>query len=177
MRARWFLYLSVLETEIIEAKLNFILESLTFKYTRQPELLSLIPDRLTEFNLRLASTVQVLNTSETDNQGSKWSRKKDSHDASSVSNKRKFYKDVYEDPNRTEDLRKVLDSVLHAINKPESISKSKRGSNSGKKTEHGMQGGSQTRYGSGKSLRKETYGTSNRPEEQDRYSFEADISE
>ena len=57
MRARWFLYLSVLETEIIEAKLNFILESLTFKYTRQPELLSLIPDRLTEFNLRLASTV------------------------------------------------------------------------------------------------------------------------
>jgi hypothetical protein len=57
MRARWFLYLSVLETEIIEAKLNFILESLTFKFTRQPELLSLIPDRLTEFNLRLASTV------------------------------------------------------------------------------------------------------------------------
>ena len=32
----WLYYLSVLETEIIEAKLMFILDSLTFKYTRQP---------------------------------------------------------------------------------------------------------------------------------------------
>ena len=30
----WLYYLSVLETEVIEAKLMFILESLTFKYTR-----------------------------------------------------------------------------------------------------------------------------------------------
>ena len=133
MRARWFLYLSVLETEIIEAKLNFILESLTFKYTRQPELLSLIPDRLTEFNLRLASTVQVLNTAETDNKDGMWPRKKDSSNASSVNNKHKFYKDVYEDPDRTKDLSKVLDSVLYAINKPESLPKDKRGSESGKK--------------------------------------------
>jgi len=30
----WHYYLSILETEIIEAKLLFILDSLTFKYTR-----------------------------------------------------------------------------------------------------------------------------------------------
>ena len=139
MRARWFLYLSVLETEIIEAKLNFILESLTFKYTRQPELLSLIPDRLTEFNLRLASTVQVLNTSEADNEDGMWPRKKDGCNANSVNNKRKFYKDVYEDPDRAKDLSKVLDSVLHAINQPESLPKGKRSSNSGKKAEQSTQ--------------------------------------
>ena len=32
----WGYYLSVLETSIIETKLNKILDSLTFKYTRQP---------------------------------------------------------------------------------------------------------------------------------------------
>ena len=148
MRARWFLYLSVLETEIIEAKLNFILESLTFKYTRQPELLSLIPDRLTEFNLRLASTVRVLNSSDMDNQDGKWSRKQDDNNASSVNNKRKFFKDVYEDSNRTKDLSKVLDSVLHAINKPESIPKDNRNNSSKKKTEEGSKPSSTTCFDS-----------------------------
>lgn len=116
MRTRWFLYLSVLETEIIEAKLNFILESLTFKFTRQPELLSLIPDRLTEFNLRLASTVQVLNTDADDDKYGTRARRKDDNSASSVDNKRKFYKDVYEDPDRPANLRNVLESVMHAVN-------------------------------------------------------------
>lgn len=32
----WLYYLSVLETDIIEQKLMTILDSLTFKYTRQP---------------------------------------------------------------------------------------------------------------------------------------------
>ena len=32
----WSYYLSVLETEIIESKLMFILDSLTFRYSRQP---------------------------------------------------------------------------------------------------------------------------------------------
>ena len=57
MKTRWYLHLSVLETEIIEHKLNQIIESLTFRFTRQEELLSLIPDRMTEFNLRMNSIV------------------------------------------------------------------------------------------------------------------------
>ena len=32
----WLYYLSVLETDLIESKLMFILDSLTFKYSRQP---------------------------------------------------------------------------------------------------------------------------------------------
>jgi hypothetical protein len=51
----WDLYLSVLETEIVETKLTDILESLTFKYSRQPEMLTLMPDRVTQINLRINS--------------------------------------------------------------------------------------------------------------------------
>jgi len=65
MKKRWHLYISVLETDIIEKKLEDILTSITFKYSRQPELLSLIPDRMTENNLRLASTIKIFADSKT----------------------------------------------------------------------------------------------------------------
>ena len=58
---RWHQYVSYLETELIEYNLDVILESLTFKYSRQPELLSLIPDRMTEFNLRINKVVKIFN--------------------------------------------------------------------------------------------------------------------
>lgn len=105
MRARWYLYLSNLETEIIEEKLEFILDSLTFKYTRQPGLLSLIPDRMTAGNLRVASTVKLHNTAAAEA-------------AQDGGARPKFYKDVYSDPNRSADLREALDSVLHAVSQP-----------------------------------------------------------
>lgn len=53
--------MSYLETEVIEYNLDVILESLTFKYSRQPELLSVIPDRMTEFNLRINKVVKIFN--------------------------------------------------------------------------------------------------------------------
>lgn len=56
----WHYYLSVLETEIIEQKLLHILNSFTFKYSRLPQFLSLIPDRLTENNLRISEKIKVL---------------------------------------------------------------------------------------------------------------------
>jgi hypothetical protein len=55
----WHLYMSDLETDIIETKLSMILDSLTFKYTRQPEMLSVVPDRVTEFNLRVNKTIKI----------------------------------------------------------------------------------------------------------------------
>ena len=59
MQYRWHLYMSNLETDIIETKLSLILDSLTFKYTRQPEMLALVPDRVTEFNLRVNKTIKI----------------------------------------------------------------------------------------------------------------------
>lgn len=39
-----------------------ILESLTFRYSRQPEFLTVIPDRLTTENLRICEKIKLLNT-------------------------------------------------------------------------------------------------------------------
>ena len=50
----------MLETEIIEQKLLHILNSFTFKYSRLPQFLSLIPDRLTENNLRISEKIKVM---------------------------------------------------------------------------------------------------------------------
>lgn len=58
---RWNKYVSTLETEIIQDNLEDIISSLTFKYSRQPELLSLIPDRMTEFNLRINKVLKIFN--------------------------------------------------------------------------------------------------------------------
>jgi hypothetical protein len=54
MSKRWYRYISILETDLIEAKLKIILNSLTFKYTRQQELLCLMPNRLNPHNLRIS---------------------------------------------------------------------------------------------------------------------------
>jgi hypothetical protein len=99
IESRWLLYISSLESEIIDEKLDLILESLTFKFTRQPGLLSLVPDRLTEGNVRITSTVKLQNDGDND---------KDKE--------RKFYKDI-SDPQRSQDLEEVVGSVLNTINK------------------------------------------------------------
>lgn len=56
----WHYYLSVLETDIIEQKLMHILNSFTYKYSRLPQFLSLIPDKVQEINLRINEKVKVL---------------------------------------------------------------------------------------------------------------------
>jgi hypothetical protein len=56
----WHYYLSVLETDIIETKLLHILNSITYKYSRMPQFLSLIPDYLSELNLRISEKIKVL---------------------------------------------------------------------------------------------------------------------
>ena len=115
MKARWFLYLSNLETEIIEEKLEFILESLTFRYTRQPALLSLIPDRIDAANLRVASTVKLLQDAAPADREEGASK-----EGASATGGQKFYRDLYTDPERAKDLRSAVESVLHAVTQPES---------------------------------------------------------
>ena len=63
-----------------------------------------------------------------------------------MDNKRKFYKDVYEDPDRPANLRNVLESVMHAVNQPElqldstkSTKKEKEASKLSKPTKGGYQ--------------------------------------
>ena len=60
MKKGWHYYFSVLETEIIEQKLLHILNSFTYKYSRLPQFLALIPDKLTESNLRISEKLKVL---------------------------------------------------------------------------------------------------------------------
>ena len=45
---------------MIEQKLKEILDSKTFKHSRNPSELSLIPDRLTDVNLRISEKVQLM---------------------------------------------------------------------------------------------------------------------
>jgi len=110
MRARWLRYLSNLETDIIEEKLEFILESLTFKFTRQPAALSLIPDRITEGNLRVASTVKLHSSAQSASQTGP--AEAGSTDPSPTPG---FYRDVYTDAERAQGLRSAVGSVLHAV--------------------------------------------------------------
>ena len=87
----------MLETEIIEAKLMFILDSLTFKYTRQPQFLILVPDRLASINLRISEKIKILN-------------KNSANDKTT-----KFFKPLSEDlidPEREIDVHNHVDSVL-----------------------------------------------------------------
>lgn len=58
-RQGWDYYLSVLEIQIIEIKLMTILDSLTFKYSRQPKFLRVLPERLTVQNLKISKKIQV----------------------------------------------------------------------------------------------------------------------
>lgn len=108
MQNRWHFYVSKLETDLIESKLMFILNSLTFKYSRSNDYLSLIPDRINEMNLRLKSTIKIISDG----------YKMDSAYAKMNDDEREekgFYKDVYNDPNRAKDLENQLGSVLYAI--------------------------------------------------------------
>ena len=57
----WHYYLSVLECDLIEEKLMHILNSFTFKYSRQDNFIALVPDRVTEVNLRISEKLKVLN--------------------------------------------------------------------------------------------------------------------
>ena len=91
----------MLETEIIEEKLTFILESLTFKYTRQPQFLIIAPDRIRPSNLRISEKIKILNKN--------------------ANNKRsaRFFKVLDEDlidPKREEEVANHVDSVLQTLN-------------------------------------------------------------
>ena len=89
--------MSVLETEIIEEKLTYILESLTFKYTRQPQFLIIAPDRVHPSNLRISEKIKILN--------------KEAYEQESA----RFFKALDEDlidPNREVDVSNKVDSVL-----------------------------------------------------------------
>lgn len=46
---------------MIEMKLMNILNSLTFRYSRQPEFLKLVPERLTADHLRISEKIKVIN--------------------------------------------------------------------------------------------------------------------
>ena len=97
----WLYYLSVLETEIIESKLIFILESLTFKYSRQPQFLTVGPDRVSSTNLRISEKIKILNPGSTEDRQTK------------------FFKPLSEDlidPERELDVRNHVDSVLQTLN-------------------------------------------------------------
>lgn len=95
MDPHWLIYISNLESEIIIGKLKTILNSLTFKFSRQPEMLALIPDRITQINLRINSVVAI--------------RKEDGDIGGQL------FKDIYNDPDRPADIEKLCQSVLHAI--------------------------------------------------------------
>lgn len=112
MQYRWHLYMSNLETDIIETKLSLILDSLTFKYTRQPEMLALVPDRVTEFNLRVNKTIKI---------SSRYDSRRDSTTADETEDlqdqNEAFFKSVYGDPNRQKDLKELFGSVMDYLDK------------------------------------------------------------
>ena len=56
----WSYYLSALECDLIESKIRRIIDSQTFKQSRKPENLSLIPDKMTDVNLRISEKIQLL---------------------------------------------------------------------------------------------------------------------
>ena len=83
--------------QIIEAKLMFILDSLTFKYSRQPQFLVVQPERITSSNIRISEKIKILNENSTNDKQTK------------------FFKPLSEDlidPERELDVRNHVDSVL-----------------------------------------------------------------
>ena len=81
----------------------------------------------------------MLNTDADDDKYGTRARRKDDNSTNSVNNKRKFYKD----PDRPANLRNVLESVMHAVNRPDlstkSMKKEKEASKSSKPTKGGYQ--------------------------------------
>jgi len=57
LKKGWEFYLSVLEIDIIEMKLNTILNSFTFRYTRDPQWLRLYPERIDSKHLRISEKI------------------------------------------------------------------------------------------------------------------------
>ena len=107
MQYRWHLYMSNLETDIIETKLSLILDSLTFKYTRQPEMLALVPDRITEFNLRVNKTIKISKS-----YGKLPGDVASTADETGDDEIEEFFKDVYGEPDRVNDLEELFGSVM-----------------------------------------------------------------
>lgn len=107
MQYRWHLYVSNLETDIIETKLSLILDSLTFKYTRQPEMLALVPDRVTEFNLRVNKTIKIAN-----GYGRLPADQASTAEETGDEEKEQFFKNVYGEPDRAKDLEELFGSVM-----------------------------------------------------------------
>ena len=56
----WGYFLSQMECDLIESKIRRVIDSHTFKESRKPANLRLIPDKLNEINLRISEKVQVL---------------------------------------------------------------------------------------------------------------------
>jgi len=103
----WGYYLSQLETAIIEYKLCHILESFTFKFTRMPHYVALIPERVCEINLRISEKIKVI------------------HPNAFTIQKEKFFnylKEEVMDPHREEKAQTYVNSMMHAL----SVSMKKR---------------------------------------------------
>lgn len=61
------LYISEMESQIIEDKLKEILDSLTFRWSRKPEYLRLVPERLAFDDLKISTKLKVVNKSKQGN--------------------------------------------------------------------------------------------------------------
>ncbi len=53
----WGYFLSQMECDLIESKIRRVIESKTFKESRQPKNIRLIPDKMNEINLRISEKV------------------------------------------------------------------------------------------------------------------------
>ena len=83
-------------------KLKNILNSLTFRYSRQPEFLKLVPERLTADHLRISEKIKVIN------------------EASSTDQDEKFFKadkDGIIDPKREMEVSSKVESIMKTLNK------------------------------------------------------------
>ena len=96
-----------LKTDIIETKISLILNLLTFKYNRQPEMLAFVPDLVTKFNLRINKTINIEN-----DYGrlsvDQASTAKETRDEE----KYLFFKNIYGEPNQVKDLEELFCSVI-----------------------------------------------------------------
>ena len=97
----WDYFLSTLETDIIKSKLELVINSLTFRYSRQPKFLKLVPERLTSENLRITERIKTVNPKGLDPEGSD---KFFAEDDASVIN-----------PDREKDKASRVESEIHTI--------------------------------------------------------------
>lgn len=86
-------------------KLMNILNSLTFRYSRQPEFLKLVPERLTADHLRISEKIKVINEASLTDQGAKFF---------------KADKDGIINPRREIEVSSKVESVMQTLNKAHS---------------------------------------------------------